>query len=1026
MSESQTPKNAATADASPKTTLGVHLEPEVTLPFCASQAKKELGQFGKYRILKLLGVGGMGAVYQAEDTVLHRKVAVKILLPELNNRAEARSRFLREAQAVAALSHDHIIAIHEVHECDGLPFLVMPLLSGETLQSQLRRDGALPIPLSIRYGREIAEALSAAHAAGIVHRDIKPSNIFLERFVRSGEEHVRVKILDFGLARPIEGAEVVTLEGVIVGTPAYMAPEQARGDLVDERSDLFSLGSVLYEMCTGKRAFAGNSSMAVLTALATQTPAPASRLNPAVPVWLADLISELLQKQREDRPKSSALIAAKLASHESSGDPPMPREHGPRQQSEVLPLDEEIATQRAIERLPRRSSRIAIWGVIGVLVFAAATGGGWYALRKSGGQAGPQPNAGPLDVPPVAGTPLQLKSWHPKELVAIAGDERQRHWGPVTGMSLNEHLATCATGDPWVRLWNPMNLDPTEALPLPHPNAMCVTYSANGRWLACGLEDGRILVWDRSVPQQPAREVACPGDACACNAIAFTTDETTIYAIYGQISLARVRVGADNWKATLFPKSKDAPTIYCFAVAPNQTRLIAGDLKGLLHLWDVSKDSPILIKTWKAHAQGVRALAFGHHEQDFWSGGDDGQVFRWTLDEQDVGPPRKLDCPITEGREFPHEIQSITVSRTTNMIVVSDGWNYHVFDTTGDPPKHITSDSHGMSRRAQTQIYMDGRSIYSGDEFGRVRRRRRDGDLYLPADDIPVQGYRALTVSPTTGDIATIWGDCKLSLWRFEELGARQLAVSEPCGSLPFGLARNGDGTLLASAENYPQTIRMWSVVNNRLTLLDSLESRADFSIALVPKGNLIVAGTHETGFFRIGWDGSKLKLIDRKQGDPDTAMCMLSLSSSGNRLATCGQAGHVHIWDADGEKLTQIKHFETIGTIQEIAIHPDGNALITASRYGGTRFFDLREKVDMGLELTQADSQCVAFDKTGERFACGMPDGRVVVWATNSKKEMQNWKLSGQVVRVAFSPDGNLLYSLNGNGTIYALRLLR
>jgi hypothetical protein len=267
-------------------------------------------------------------------------VALKVLHPRLAPGARARRRFLREARAMAAVEHDHVVPVHEVGEDRGVPFLAMPLLRGETLAERLARAAAagpaarLTPAEVLRVGREIAEGLAAAHARGLVHRDIKPGNIWLETRGEPGASATgaRVKILDFGLARPGEGAAPLTETGALVGTPAYMAPEQARGEHVDERSDLFSLGCVLYQLCTGRPPFAGGNPLAVLSALATQAPQPVRDLNAAVPPPLAELVMQLLAKDPAGRPASAREVADRLAvvERQPAADLPTPAHRLPR------------------------------------------------------------------------------------------------------------------------------------------------------------------------------------------------------------------------------------------------------------------------------------------------------------------------------------------------------------------------------------------------------------------------------------------------------------------------------------------------------------------------------------------------------------------------------------------------------------------------------------------------------------------------------------------------------------------------
>lgn len=268
------------------------------------QAPCEIGRLGRYRILKVLGSGGMGTVFEAEDPYLRRRVAIKAMKPSTAAKEAHRQRFVREAQAVASIVHDHIVTVYQVDEDNGIPYMAMQLLQGETLDDRLRREGGwLPLREVLRIGRELAEGLDAAHARGLVHRDIKPGNILLEK------PRDRVKIVDFGLARAADGEDArLTLTGVVMGTPAYMAPEQANGQAVDHRGDLFSLGSVLYQLCTGQLAFRGTDTMSVLMALATQDPEPPRRVDPTIPPAFSDLIVQLLSKDPDLRPKSARAV----------------------------------------------------------------------------------------------------------------------------------------------------------------------------------------------------------------------------------------------------------------------------------------------------------------------------------------------------------------------------------------------------------------------------------------------------------------------------------------------------------------------------------------------------------------------------------------------------------------------------------------------------------------------------------------------------------------------------------------------
>lgn len=264
-----------------------------------------LGSLNDIEIRSIIGHGGNGIVLKGFQNELNRLVAVKVMAPQLATSAAARKRFAREAQATAAIVHPNVMPVLTVHSDGQLPYLVMPYVDCESLQDRIDREGSLPLPDILRIGHQIAKGLAAAHAQGLVHRDVKPANILLEKSVD------RVMLTDFGLARAVDDG-TLTRPGLIAGTPQYMSPEQAQGNAVDTRSDLFSLGSVLYAMCTGRAPFRAETTYGILKRVIDEQPLPMSPLNPELPAWLTGYVHQLMAKSAASRTETADNISTTL------------------------------------------------------------------------------------------------------------------------------------------------------------------------------------------------------------------------------------------------------------------------------------------------------------------------------------------------------------------------------------------------------------------------------------------------------------------------------------------------------------------------------------------------------------------------------------------------------------------------------------------------------------------------------------------------------------------------------------------
>jgi tRNA A-37 threonylcarbamoyl transferase component Bud32 len=392
---------------------------------------------GRYRLLERIATGGMGSVWSADDTVLHRRVAVKLLSESLGTDPQFVERFRREARAAAGLSHPNISGVFDYGEEGDTPFLVMELIDGETLADRIGREGRLPPEEAARIAADVADALQAAHEAGVIHRDVKPGNVMLD-----GRGHVRV--MDFGIAAA-SWAAPITATGTTLGTASYLSPEQASGERATPSSDIYSLGCVLFEMLTGRPPFAGDSPVAVATAHVREAPASVRELAPDTPAALAAACDRALSKDPRGRPLSAAAFASELRSEPPA---PAPAEVGvPAGTTQVIGTPAPTAVLPTTEPTAKGPDRRWLWILLPAL--AALVGLGILVAALMGG-SGNEPSNPPSKAPTTTVPPAQGDTVTVPDVVGLPVDDAVARLRSAGIRTSNIDVALANDGDPGI------------------------------------------------------------------------------------------------------------------------------------------------------------------------------------------------------------------------------------------------------------------------------------------------------------------------------------------------------------------------------------------------------------------------------------------------------------------------------------------------------------------------------------------------------------------------------------------------